>query len=361
MGTHRSLIRLPRPPTILVRGRRKKQRGQHEVRGRERKRILQACLGESFSSTALQSALPVSLVSLPCLKLGALLTSVAQNSFSRFCSSSFSRAIGPVPLMNISDQKKLRLLPPVKTIPILGTPLAVATYSDLSLFLLHRSRQSGPFAVDFSNTHIVTMRRHEPEFRQLTSCMDLFAPDGMPLVWAMNAQGAALKDRVYGPTFTRKFLATAPAAATHYLVGGSEECGWMFRERMQRINPSLHFVGSYHGLCSGDGVLEHDGRVLREIQSLRPDYIWVGLGAPKQYEYISRIKPLLDHGILLAVGFALDVNAGTKNDAPLWMQASGLTWLYRMSSEPRRLVSRYAKWNSLFLWYLLRETIAQRG
>jgi len=246
----------------------------------------------------------------------------------------------------------------MKTIPILGTPLAVTSYTDLSRFLFDRSCQPGAFAVDFSNTHIVTMRRHEPAFRRLASCMDLFVPDGMPLVWVLNAKGAALKDRVYGPTFTRRFLASAPTGATHYLVGGSEECGKKFRERMIGNNLSLDFVGGYHGMCSSDGVLDDDARVLNEIRSLRPDYIWVGLGAPKQYAWISRIKPLLDHGILLAVGFALDVNAGTKNDAPMWMQASGLTWLYRMASEPNRLISRYAKWNTLFLWYLLRDSLS---
>jgi exopolysaccharide biosynthesis WecB/TagA/CpsF family protein len=59
-------------------------------------------------------------------------------------------------------------------------------------------------------------------------------------------------------------------------------------------------------------------------------------------------------GILLAVGFAFDVNAGTKPDAPAWMQRAGLTWAYRLATEPRRLAIRYLKWNSLFLYYLLK-------
>ena len=245
----------------------------------------------------------------------------------------------------------------MKTVPILGTPLAATTYAGLSRFLLERSHEPGPFAVDFSNTHIVTMRRHESDFRNLTVCMDLFCPDGMPLVWAMNAGGAGLEDRVYGPTFTREFLSTVPAGSTHYLVGGSETCGERFRARMLERNASLQFLGGFHGRCAGDGVLEEDSRVCDEILALAPDFIWVGLGTPKQYAWIARIKPRLNRGILLAVGFAFDVNAGTKPDAPTWMQKSGLTWIYRMATEPRRLVSRYAKWNTLFLWYLLRDSV----
>jgi N-acetylglucosaminyldiphosphoundecaprenol N-acetyl-beta-D-mannosaminyltransferase len=59
--------------------------------------------------------------------------------------------------------------------------------------------------------------------------------------------------------------------------------------------------------------------------------------------------------VVLTVGFAFDANAGLKPDAPAWMQRGGLTWLYRLVSEPRRLGLRYAKWNSLFLYYLLRD------
>jgi len=241
----------------------------------------------------------------------------------------------------------------LRTIPVIPTPLALTNYEGLSHFLLDRARQAGAFAVDFSNTQIVTMRRHEPEFRELSGCMDLCVPDGMPLVWALNFRGAGLDDRVYGPTFTRRFLGSCPADATHYLVGGSAECGDKFRERMRELNPSLRFGGGFHGKCSADGILDDDERVLAEILALQPDFIWVGLGTPKQYAWIARIKPLLSRGVLLAVGFAFDVNAGMKGDAPMWMQKRGLTWLYRMASEPGRLGGRYLKWNTLFLWYLL--------
>jgi N-acetylglucosaminyldiphosphoundecaprenol N-acetyl-beta-D-mannosaminyltransferase len=246
-------------------------------------------------------------------------------------------------------------------VPVLGTQLLATSYEALSEQLLESLAKPSPLAVDFANTHVLTMRRHETPFGRLAACMDLVIPDGMPLVWAMNARGAGLRDRVYGPTFTRRFLASCPGDKTHYLVGGSEECGRRFRERMLALNPSLNFIGGYHGRCSLDGLLDHQVVVLAEIVEKRPDFIWVGLGTPKQYGWIARIKPLLDHGVLLAVGFAFDVNAGMKTDAPLWMQRLGLTWLYRMASEPRRLITRYLKWNVLFLAYLAAESLRGKG
>ena len=237
---------------------------------------------------------------------------------------------------------------------VIGTMVTATTYGELSKLLLRSVQESKvPIAVDFANTQIVTMRRHNTDFSRLSECIDITVPDGMPLVWLMNSAGAGLEDRVYGPTFTHEFLRNCPAGLTHYLVGGSEECGRRFRERMSALNPSLNFVGGYHGQCSPEGYLEEDDAVLEEIKAMRPDFIWVGLGTPKQYGWINRIKPKLDHGVMLAVGFAFDVNAGLKSDAPAWMQRSGLTWLYRMASEPERLVGRYLKWNTLFLGYAL--------
>jgi exopolysaccharide biosynthesis WecB/TagA/CpsF family protein len=247
-------------------------------------------------------------------------------------------------------------VPYVDSTRVLGTSIMETSYENLSTVLLEAgSRGGGVLAVDFANTHVVTMRRHDPKFKNLTACIDLIAPDGMPLVWAMNAKGATLEDRVYGPTFTRRFLASCPVDKTHYLVGGSEECGRKFREQMLELNPSLNFVGGYHGRCSGDGELDDQNKVTADILEKRPDFIWVGLGTPKQYAWIHRIKPQLDHGVLLAVGFAFDVNAGMKPDAPAWMQGLGLTWIHRMVSEPGRLAGRYLKWNTLFISYWIAE------
>lgn len=236
---------------------------------------------------------------------------------------------------------------------VLTTDLACTDYESLGAHLLARARELAPYAVDFSNTHIVTMRRHDPAFAATTASMDLFVPDGMPLIWCLNRQGAALRDRVYGPTFLRKFLATCPPNVSHYFLGGSPECGKKLLEQQLKKNPHLNILGSYHGACATDGTLKEESQILRQLQTLRPDFLWIGLGTPKQYKLIQRLKPILPSGILLAVGFAFDVNAGTKPDAPIWMQRAGLTWTYRLGTEPRRLAARYLKWNTLFLYYLL--------
>jgi len=234
-------------------------------------------------------------------------------------------------------------------VSVLGTPLQATSYAALTAALQTQSREPGCFAVDFTNTHIVTMRRHDPAFHELTSRFDYFIPDGMPLIWCLNLAGARLRDRVYGPTFTRHCVLHSPAPFTHYFLGGSEECVQRLKVAFLEQNPDLRVVGTRNGYFKQ----EDEPAILEEINRLAPDFIWIGLGTPKQQDWIHRNKQHIQRGIVLAVGFAFDVNAGTKPDAPAWMQRFGLTWVYRIASEPRRLLGRYFKYNSLFLWYLL--------
>jgi N-acetylglucosaminyldiphosphoundecaprenol N-acetyl-beta-D-mannosaminyltransferase len=241
----------------------------------------------------------------------------------------------------------------MRTIDVLATPLALTSYDQLAATCHTLASAGGTHAIDFTNTQIVTLRRHDPQFRKLTEHFDHFVPDGMPLVWVLNRRGANLRDRVYGPTFMRKFLERDERAHSHYLIGGSSAVG----ERLRARFPQANFVGSFHGRCDENGVLEGgaEEQVIEEINRLSPDFIWVGLGTPKQYAWIHRHKALVRRGVLLAVGFAFDVNAGMKPDAPGWMQRAGLTWLFRLGSEPRRLALRYLRYNTLFLAYLSKD------
>ena len=244
-----------------------------------------------------------------------------------------------------------------KSIRILTTALTVTTYRDLSRYCYRNGKESPAKALDFTNTHIVALRAHDRHFAAITSCMDHFIPDGMPLIWLLNLQGAKIKDRVYGPTFMRECIRNSPPEVRHYFLGGSEDCLQQLLKNLKQLNPRLVVVGARNGYFS-----EGDGRIVaEEIRFACPDMIWLGLGTPKQQEFIATHKNSVGHGIWLAVGFAFDVNAGTKGDAPEWMQKAGLTWLYRLCQEPRRLLTRYLKYNSLFLYYSLMEKIPSFG
>ena len=260
--------------------------------------------------------------------------------------------------MPLNDTLPPGNFPAPREIGCLGTVLTVTDHPGAMDLCCRLARHSSPSAIEFCNTQIVTLRRCDRKYRQTSECFDRFIPDSSPLLWLLNAAGAGMKDRVYGPAFFRHALIHSPPTLTHYLLGGSEVCGRVLAERFTLLNPGLRIVGFFHGRCDTGGVLGADeDRVLEELRRLKPDFIWVGLGTPKQQRWIARVKPLLEHGVLLSVGQAFDVNAGLRADAPGWMQRCGLTWLYRMASEPRRLVGRYLHHNSLFLGYLVWDAI----
>lgn len=232
---------------------------------------------------------------------------------------------------------------------IIGTECFNTSYRDL-IEKLHECVADGDgevISVDFTNVHIVTMRRCDSRFASITGGVDYFVPDSQVLYAAVRLLGGEMTDRVYGPAFMKKCVTQSPAPFSHYFLGGSQACLDNLVASFQRQQPNLNLVGC----CNGYFDLEKEDEIIDEINRLKPNFLWVGLGTPKQQEWIARNRPKLKQGIILAVGFAFDVNAGTKSDAPEWMQRSGLTWLYRLGAEPRRLFWRYLKYNSLFAWY----------
>jgi N-acetylglucosaminyldiphosphoundecaprenol N-acetyl-beta-D-mannosaminyltransferase len=251
-------------------------------------------------------------------------------------------------------------LPPLPTANVIGTECVMTSYAELAEYLRFASREEKlqrALAVDFTNTQIATMRRDDPEFAEVTQVFDHFVPDSQVLTAAMGLLNGGRGSRVYGPTFFRECVLSAPRPLTHFFLGGSEECLEKLRGNLLDLNPDLDIVGCQHGYF---GQEEETG-IVDEINRLSPDFVWVGLGTPLQQQWISRNAATIDRGVICAVGFAFDVNAGTKADAPLWMQHAGLGWAFRLCSEPSRLWRRYLHWNSRFLWLFSRQWVSGKA
>jgi N-acetylglucosaminyldiphosphoundecaprenol N-acetyl-beta-D-mannosaminyltransferase len=106
-------------------------------------------------------------------------------------------------------------------------------------------------------------------------------------------------------------------------------------------------VGNDHSQMTIDPAL------VERLNASGADIIWVGLGAPKQDVWMELYRPVLNATLLVGVGAAFDFIAGTKKQAPQWMQQNGLEWLFRLVSEPRRLWKRYLVYNTLFIYAIL--------
>jgi N-acetylglucosaminyldiphosphoundecaprenol N-acetyl-beta-D-mannosaminyltransferase len=100
-----------------------------------------------------------------------------------------------------------------------------------------------------------------------------------------------------------------------------------------------------------------DADVVRMINDAAADVLWVGLGCPKQEWWMYKHRDRLNVPVMLGVGQAFNLHAGSVTPAPSWMREHGLEWLFRLCLEPRRLWRRYLIYNSQFLSLIALEAL----
>lgn len=244
----------------------------------------------------------------------------------------------------------------LKTISVLGVPVACADYESGLEETKRLIRLERPIAVSACNTHIVAAARREASFNTIMQEFDLILPDGMPVVWIMNRAGAGLTDRVYGPYFMRYALENAPKPWRHFFFGSSESCIQELMDSAKRLQPEIEIAGHFSpsfGVWTESDHANH-ARIIIESGA---DFIWVALGGERQERWIIEQRHRFQRGAFFAVGDAFELLAGRRPYAPAWIQRHGLTWAYRLYQEPARLWPRYFKFNSLFLRYLAQDTL----
>ncbi len=185
-------------------------------------------------------------------------------------------------------------------------------------------------------------------------------PDGMPVAWALRAQGFKEVERTYGPDLMRDLCIKGQELGwRHYFYGGEEKTLGLLEKQLKQIAPSIKIVGMFAPAFNAQARLE-DQAVLAQIEAAKPDILWVGIGSPKQDFWMSMHREKLSVPVMVGIGAAFDFIAGVKKQAPRWMGRCGLEWLFRLMSEPGRLGKRYLVGNTLFIYYLIIELFNHR-
>jgi N-acetylglucosaminyldiphosphoundecaprenol N-acetyl-beta-D-mannosaminyltransferase len=239
---------------------------------------------------------------------------------------------------------------------VLGTKVDITSYEEATSKVLKWAKEGEVRAVAAANTHLVTESHLEPDFADVLSQFDMILPDGMPLVWSLWLDGHAIQQRVYGPYFMRHVLTSSPEELSHYFFGSTQLCLDRLVEAARRMNPHLKIAGV---VSPPFGVWDEamESSLIADINSSKADIIWIALGGVKQETWIAQHKHRFTRGVFCAVGDAFPLLAGMRSQAPGWMQQSGLTWLYRLAQDPRRLAGRYLKYNSQFVFCYLKDRL----
>jgi N-acetylglucosaminyldiphosphoundecaprenol N-acetyl-beta-D-mannosaminyltransferase len=200
-----------------------------------------------------------------------------------------------------------------------------------------------------TGVHGVMESQRDEALRRIHNESGLTTPDGMPMVWAGRWAGARWMERVYGPDLMEAVCERAAHRGwTSFLYGGGDGVADQLAARLQQRFAGLAVVGTYtppfRPLTEDEEV-----EVVDLINRANPDVVWVGLSTPKQEQWMARHRSALQAPVLLGVGGAFDIHAGTVRQAPRWIQHSGMEWAFRLMIEPKRLWRRYLSNNPRFV------------
>jgi N-acetylglucosaminyldiphosphoundecaprenol N-acetyl-beta-D-mannosaminyltransferase len=210
-----------------------------------------------------------------------------------------------------------------------------------------RSRRKGYICV--TGVHGVMEAQSDASFRAILNKAFLCTPDGMPMVWAGKMAGHSAMERVYGPDLMLEVCAwSQDNPCRHFFFGGAPGVAEELAARLKARFPKIEIAGTFTPPFRPLNPAEQS-ELRDKVEAGRPDIFWVGLSTPKQEKFMAEYLPILDTTLMVGVGAAFDFLSGRAKQAPRWMQRSGLEWLYRLASEPRRLSGRYFKNNPLFL------------
>jgi N-acetylglucosaminyldiphosphoundecaprenol N-acetyl-beta-D-mannosaminyltransferase len=250
-----------------------------------------------------------------------------------------------VPSSRLTDE----LLDTWRTCTVLGVEYFAGDVPTATAAVLRRVESGLGGYSCLCGVHGIITAQHSESMMSALDAAWLNFPDGAPVAWLMRRHGAGTARRVAGPDLMPRVIeAGQEAGVRHFLFGSSPDVLERLEQRLLDRFPRAIIAGSISPPFREVSDEENE-QFAAQIAASRADIVWVGLGLPKQDEWLHRTAALFAPAVGLGVGAAFDFLAETKPRAPEWMQGAGLEWMHRLAKEPRRLAGRYATTNTEFL------------
>lgn len=229
-------------------------------------------------------------------------------------------------------------------------------FNDLSVFIDNRiNDKKSSYIVTCNVDHIMKLQK-DSDFYKVYQEADLVIADGMPIIWASKILGKPLKEKVSGSDII-PFLSNHFAQKQYklFFLGAAPGIAQKAAENLINQHPGMKIVGTYSPSYGFENNQEEIREIIEMIKTVKPDILFVGVGAPKQEKWIHKYYKELNVPVSIGVGASLDFMAGNINRAPVIMQKTGLEWLWRLMQEPTRLWKRYLIDDSKFLTLVIKE------
>lgn len=241
-----------------------------------------------------------------------------------------------------------------RRIRVAHCPVDSISFPEVVSRLCKRIEQRQRTHVVFVNAAKVVRYKDDSQLRAAMEGADFLLADGVPVVWASRLYGDPLPGRVNGTDLMYSMLReSANRGYRVFLLGARPETLQRCVYEILRLYPTINIVGHRDGYFHPS----QENDVVCEINSTRPDILFIGMPTPRKEIWGERHLNSLNVAVCQGVGGSFDVLAGLVKRAPDWMQECGLEWFFRFLQEPRRLWRRYLKTNASFLWFVLADAV----
>ena len=231
---------------------------------------------------------------------------------------------------------------------IMGVNIAAINMEWLLRFIATNLKDLTGDYICVSNVHTTVTAYEEPEYQRVQNGGLMAIPDGGPLSSLGRKRGYKQMERTTGPDLMGEmFKISADRSYRHYFYGSTKETLDKLYKELIKFYPELQIVGMYSPPFR-ELTEEEDESIIEKINGVNPDFVWVGLGAPKQELWMAAHQGKIS-GLMIGVGAGFDYYAGNIVRAPKWMQKYNLEWLYRLAQDPKRLIKRYFYTNTKFI------------
>ena len=223
------------------------------------------------------------------------------------------------------------------TVKILGVKIDnidVEEAGSITKQLIEQSNKSCKLIVA-PNTEFVMMAQKDKEFFNILKSAELATPDSVGIMIGGKLQNKPFKARIPGQQYFRKILEVGEKEGwTFYFLGGKDDVPKKAVENVKKIYPNVNIVGYHEGFFEKDS--EKD--VISEINRLKPNVLFVAMGAPLQEKWIYNHKNELKVDVAAGQGGTFDYESGNVKRAPRIVQKLCIEWLWRLILQPKRIL-----------------------
>lgn len=232
-------------------------------------------------------------------------------------------------------------------------PLTLQQAVDGTFDMLNAGRRGWIATV---NVSILMMMRADARLQSFVDRASMVVADGQPLIWSAPWLDHPLPERVTGVDLVGRLCERAALEGKGiFLLGATKDVVGNLEGKLRERNPGLD-------IASADGYFSMDDAAARAdtVRASGADILFVGMGVPRQEQFIEENWERLGVGVAIGVGGSFDVLAGLRARAPVWIRRIGMEWFFRMVQEPRRLFLRYFVTNNQFIALVLHDLMMRK-